>query len=106
MRKNLSLPPCRILAKKIKAICIMKISFRPFKAFLALAFLFGFHSVSFSQPPPPSAPHGFSGNSSPEGTTEGAPIGEGMFLLFGLAGLYGGKKLYDFRKTPKVKEVL
>ena len=29
----------------------------------------------------------------------GAPIGSGTLLLIGLAGLYGGKKVYNMRKS-------
>ncbi len=31
--------------------------------------------------------------------THGAPIGGGLFILLGLGAAYGGKKLYDKRKT-------
>lgn len=59
-----------------------------------LIFLFFFigiaiHSVT-SAPPPPPANHGESGNQC----GEGAPIGSGLFILLGLAGAYGTKKLY------------
>jgi hypothetical protein len=88
-----------------KVVYTMKKYFRISKTFLVLAFLFSIYTASFSQPPPPPPPpsigHGASGN-QPGG---GAPIGEGMFFLFGLAGLYGGKKLYDLRKTLKAKEL-
>lgn len=46
-------------------------------------------SIASSPPPPPPA-HGASGNQC---TTGGAPVGEGLFILLGLAGLYGGYKL-------------
>jgi len=74
------------------------------KAFLTLALLFSIHTVGVSQPPPPPPPsigHGSSGN-HPGG---GAPVGDGMFFLIGLAGIYGGKKMYDLRKTLKAKEL-
>jgi hypothetical protein len=73
----------------------MKNHFQIFKLALALTILIGSNAISLAQPPPPSASqHGTGGNQAPSG----APIGEGMFFLIGLAGLYGGKKVYDFRK--------
>jgi len=70
----------------------------------AFTVLFSIHTVSFSQPPPPPPGngHGQPGNNPPGA---GAPIGEGMFLLIGLAGLYGGKKVLNLRKSIKVKAV-
>jgi hypothetical protein len=58
-----------------------------------LIFLFFFigiaiHSVT-SAPPPPS--HEQSGTQCGGG---GAPIGSGLFILLGLAGAYGTRKLY------------
>ena len=80
----------------------MKIYFNLFKFFFTLILLFSIHTVSLSQPPPPpAAAHGTAAN-SPAGAGA-APIGEGMFLLLGLAGLYGGKKIYDLRKPLKEK---
>jgi hypothetical protein len=32
------------------------------------------------------------------GAGAGAPVGSGTLLLLGLAGLYGGKKVYNMRK--------
>lgn len=45
-------------------------------------------------PPPPGGGHGGPGNGPP-----GAPIGEGIFLLIGMASLYGGKKVYSIKKN-------
>lgn len=58
-------------------------------------------SVLFAQPPPPppSEGHGL-GNDSPPGA--GAPIGEGLFFLIGLAGLYAGKKIFNQQKKLKI----
>jgi hypothetical protein len=82
----------------------MRKHFKLLKVLLAFTVLFSIHAVSFSQPPPPppSVGHGAPGNSPPGA---GAPIGEGMFLLIGLAGLYGGKKILNLRKPGKVHEV-
>jgi len=83
----------------------MKKYFNILKISLVLTLFFGIHTVSLSQPPPPpppSAGHGGTANSFPGG---GAPIGDGMFFLIGLAGIYGGKKMYDLRKTLKTKDV-
>jgi hypothetical protein len=75
----------------------MKHSFRIFKIAFALTLVIVCNTVSMAQPPPPTpAGHGTGGNQAPS-----APVGEGMFILIGLAGLYGGKKIYDFRKEAK-----
>jgi len=78
----------------------MKKHFWIYQTFITLGLLICIHTVSLAQPPPPppSSGHGASGNAPPGGS---APIGEGMFLLIGLAGLYGGKKIYDLRQTVK-----
>ena len=57
-------------------------------------------TVIFAQPPPPppSQGHGL-GSDNPPGS--GAPIGDGKFLLLGLAGLYCAKKTYELRKESK-----
>lgn len=81
---------------------MMKKYFKILKATLALSLLLTIHTISLSQPPPPppSGGHGLAGNAVPG---SGAPIGDGLYLLIGLAGLYGGKKIYDFRKSLKPK---
>ncbi|HDO06108.1 MAG TPA: hypothetical protein ENG85_00325 [Bacteroidetes bacterium] len=43
----------------------------------------------------PPADHGISENQS----GGGAPIGGGLFILLGLGAAYGGKKIYDHRKS-------
>jgi hypothetical protein len=82
----------------------MRKHFNLLRILLAFTVLFSIHTVSLSQPPPPppSNGHGAPGNSPPGA---GAPIGEGMLLLMGLAGLYGGKKLLNLRKSFKINEV-
>lgn len=74
----------------------MKILFR---IILVLSITIGVNSISIAQPPPPAG-HGATGNAPPGG---GAPVGEGLFLLIGLAGLYAGKKVYALRNTLKVE---
>ena len=96
----ISLPAC-IIFSDVKARYPMKKHFKIFRTLLALALFFCLQTVSFSQPPPPQE-HGTSGDAPPGG---GAPIGEGMYILFGLAGLYGGKKIYDLRKTLQSKDI-
>jgi hypothetical protein len=83
----------------LKKFEIMKNHFRIFAAFLTFALLISIHTVSVAQPPPPPD-HGGGGNTPPGGGA-GAPIGEGVFILLGLAGLYGGKKVYNIRKEVK-----
>jgi len=83
----------------------MKKNFIIFRAFLLLAFVVAMQHVSFSQPPPPpTSNHGSAGNAPPGGGDGGAPVGDGLFFLIALAGLYGTKKLYDSRKSPQESE--
>jgi hypothetical protein len=71
-----------------------------FRFLLALTILICIHTVSMAQPPPPpNGGHGMNGDQVPGA---GAPIGEGIFLLLGMAGVYAGKKVYDLRKALKV----
>ena len=79
----------------------MKKHFIIFRSLLLLAFVFTLQNVSFSQPPPPASNHGSQGNAPPGGGGGGAPVGDGLFFLVALAGLYGGKKIYDARKTTR-----
>jgi hypothetical protein len=95
------LRPCHVFFK-IKVDCTMKNPFRILIAFMVISIVVGFSTVGFSQPPPPPPPtigHGAAGN-VPGG---GAPIGEGIYFLLGLAGLYGGAKVYEIRKSLKKK---
>jgi hypothetical protein len=71
-------------------------SFRHFMVFIVFVLLFTCNTRSLAQPPPPSGGHGI-GSDSPPGGGEGAPIGEGLFFLIGLAAVYGGKKMVGFR---------
>lgn len=83
----------------------MKNHFRIFAAFITLILLFSIHAESFATgppPPPPGGGHGEGGNQAPG---SGAPVGEGMFILIGLAGLYGGKKVYNLRKKTQSEEL-
>jgi hypothetical protein len=50
------------------------------------------NSYSQTSPPPlPNEGHNVSGNKAPG---DGAPIGNGKFILLALASVYGGKKVY------------
>jgi len=49
--------------------------------------------------PPPPPGHGETGN-VPGG---GAPIGGGLFILLGLGAVYGGKKVYNYRKKVDLR---
>lgn len=53
-------------------------------------------SAQTPPPPPPNTGHGGAGN-APAGPS--GPIGDGMYILIGLAGLYAGKKVYDYKKA-------
>jgi len=64
-------------------------------AFLILTATFITTNAKADDPPPPPPPgHGSTGN-VPGG---GAPIGGGLFILLGLGAMYGGKKVYNYRK--------
>lgn len=47
-------------------------------------------------PPPPGDGHGGDEDAPPGG---GAPIGSGLFVLLGLGAAYGGKKVFDLKKS-------
>ena len=73
------------------------------KTFLRLlitaAFLF--LSITLLQAQAPPHPNNGAAPSSGGGNTPvgaGAPVGSGTLLLLGLAGMYGGKKVYRVRK--------
>ncbi|MEI8046174.1 MAG: hypothetical protein WCI92_02245 [Bacteroidota bacterium] len=78
----------------------MKKRFGIFNLLLVLVLFVTINAAGIAQtpPPPPNGGHGAAGNKDPGG---GAPIGEGMFLLIGLAGMYGCKKVFDYRKEVK-----
>lgn len=80
----------------------MRKYFQIFTACITFALLISINAVSIAQPPPPppGGGHGGGGNQPPAG----APVGEGMFILIGLAGLYGGKKVYELRKAEDCKK--
>jgi len=68
------------------------------KAFVLLALLAISISTSAQTPPPPppNQGHGSTGNKAPG---DGAPTGNGTFLLVAFAAVYGGKKLYYNKKS-------
>ncbi len=69
-----------------------------FQIVILAAFLIIVPFTLLAQPPhPPGGGHGSTENDP----VPGAPVGEGMLLLIGLAGLYGGKKTIDNRKAVK-----
>ena len=55
-----------------------------------------------AQPPPPPADPTGGGTNPPVGG--GAPIGRGITLLIGLAGIYGAKKFFDARRELNKQE--
>jgi hypothetical protein len=61
--------------------------------FIAFSLMFWSNQIYAQSNPPDN--HGAIGNQS----GGGAPIGGGLFILMGLGVAYGGKKLYDHRKT-------
>ncbi|MFZ4545991.1 MAG: hypothetical protein ACOYN4_01070 [Bacteroidales bacterium] len=67
------------------------------KVILLLAFLILGASISAQTPPPPPPPnqgHGSTGNKAPG---DGAPIGNGTFILMALAAAYAGRKVYTVK---------
>jgi predicted small lipoprotein YifL len=82
----------------------MKKQFNIFKSLLVLVLFVSISVCGLAQPPPPPPPpangHGGTGN-SPAGPS--SPIGDGMYILIGLAGLYAGKKVYDYRKAAELE---
>jgi hypothetical protein len=73
-------------------------------AFFMLLFSITFNQVAMSQPPPPppGGGHGLGGNQGPGGQS-GAPVGDGLLILIGLAGLYGGKKFFAHIRNGKIE---
>ncbi len=68
-----------------------------FKIILASLFLiFMSFGVLAQDPPDPPDGHGEETDQDPGGQ---APIGAGTLLLIGLGAAYGGKKVYDLRKS-------
>ena len=66
---------------------------------LTLALVIGLNTLGSAQappPPPPDAGHGLLG---PQHDPNSAPIGDGVYILIGLVGLYAAKKVRDTRKT-------
>ncbi len=78
----------------------MKNHFNASKALLVLVLFVSISVCGLAQTPPPPPPpangHGQTGN-SPAGPS--GPIGDGMYILIGLAGLYAGRKVYGYKKT-------
>ena len=83
----------------------MKKQFYVFTALLIFILLLSINQYGLAQtppPPPPNGGHGLSGSQAP--SDSGAPIGDGMFILIGLAGSYAGKKIYNQKKRiPTIK---
>lgn len=64
------------------------------RAFFTVIF-FASVFLAFAQdaPPPPDS-HGSTSDSG-----GGAPVGSGLVILFSLGAAYGGRKLYDWKKS-------
>jgi len=62
-----------------------------------------FSTILMAQGPPPPPPGGVgSGDHNTQGGS--APIGGGSLILIGLAAIYGGKKVYDFKQNAEKLE--
>ncbi len=61
------------------------------KILMLLAFLIVCISISAQTPPPPNQGYGSTENEAP---SVGEPIGNGTFILFVLAAVYAGRRVY------------
>ncbi len=66
------------------------------KRFLLIIMLLLFYLLPGNAQTSPSPPDPSSTGTQPAGG--GAPVGEGLFILFGLAAVYGGKKWTERKK--------
>jgi len=75
---------------------------KKFRLIFAGLFVFTLSLGLFAQDPPdpPGSGHGQSGDQNPGGQ---APLGGGLLLLLSLGTAYGGKKVYELKKTQQVK---
>ncbi len=73
---------------------IMKKYYTPLLLALIISF-FSFSAFAGTNPPDPPG-HGETTDQPAGGS---APIGGGLFILLGLGAAYGGKKIYDYRKS-------
>ena len=60
------------------------------------AFFLSCSLLSYAPPPPPPGDHGGGGDVPAGG---GAPLGEGIALLIGLASAWSARKLYQIKKS-------
>lgn len=65
------------------------------RVLIVILFVSAAYTVS-AQPPTPPAGGDNTGSNKLGGN---APIGGGLFILLGLGAAYGGKKLYDIKKS-------
>lgn len=65
---------------------------------IAGIFLFTLSMGVFAQDNPPDPP-GEHGSDQDQPAGGAAPIGAGTLLLIGLSAIYGGKRLYDLKKS-------
>jgi hypothetical protein len=68
-----------------------------FKALTVLFFMALTTALPAQNPPPPPGVHGETGNQTPPGG--GVPVGSGLVILLALGAAYGGKKVYEMRKS-------
>lgn len=52
-------------------------------------------------PPHPNGGSGPTGTNQTVGSTAGAPVGNGMFILLTLAMAYAGRKIYELKTTEE-----
>ena len=66
------------------------------RAFFTVLFFAALFVAVAQEPPPPPDTHG-STEDAPAGG--GAPIGSGLIVLLSLGAAYGGRKIYDWKKS-------
>ncbi len=76
----------------------MKIQVYSLKTFILLVLLIVGTGISAQTPPPPppNGGHGINGNKAPG---DGAPTGNGTFILLTLAAAYAGRTIYSVKAT-------
>lgn len=68
-----------------------------FQILITITLVFCCQQIFAQNAPAPPSNHGATTNQ----TGGGAPIGEGMYLLLAMGGIYGVYKMYQYKKAEK-----
>jgi hypothetical protein len=79
----------------------MKMNFR---MIIIAVFLLTAPLIMLAQPPHPNGGNLPGSGNTPVGGAQGAPINDGVALLFVLSAAYGALKIYQVQKTTSVTE--